>query len=84
MLTSLTVVNYILYVSPLDAQARYGFGGENRPAFLSEVMCNGLEEKLTTCNSMEGTGDQKCASAGVTCGKSASESTILTQDYMAH
>ena len=66
---------------PVDAQATQGLGGENGPLFLSGVMCTGSEEKLTMCNSKEDTGDQRCASAGVICGRSASERTILNQEY---
>ena len=61
---------------PVDAQATQGLGGENGPLFLSGVMCTGSEEKLTVCNSKEETGDRRCASAGVICGRSASERTI--------
>ena len=65
-----------LYYCFLDAKATQVFGGVDGPAFLSGVRCTGSEEELTAC-SAGGTGDEGCASAGVTCGTSASESTIM-------
>ena len=65
----------------LDARATQAFGGVDGPAFFSGVRCTGLEEKLTTCSN-GGTGDGRCTSAGVTCGKSTSESTVVTQNYL--
>ena len=59
----------------LDARATKVFGGVDGPAFLVGVRCTGLEEELTACSD-GGTGDEKCASAEVTCGTSASESTL--------
>ena len=64
----------------LDARATQVFGGVDGPAFYSEVRCTGSEDKLNTC-SRGGTGDEGCISAGVTCGKSTSERSILTQNY---
>jgi c-mer proto-oncogene tyrosine kinase/anaplastic lymphoma kinase/receptor tyrosine kinase len=54
---------------PEDAKATQVFGGVDGPAFLSGVRCTGSEEELTACSD-GGTGDEGCASAGVTCGKS--------------
>ena len=62
----------------VDARAVNIFGGVDGSAFLNEVQCSGSEEKLTVCP-IGGTGDDGCGSAGVTCRRSTSESTILTQ-----
>ena len=71
------VVNYCF----LDARATQVFGRVDGPAFLSGVRCTGSEEELTACSD-GGTGDEGCVSAGVTCGKSESESTILTHNHL--
>ena len=62
----------------LDAKATLLFGGEKGLAFLSEVRCIRTEKQLTECSYTE-TRNHRCTSAGVTCGNSASESTILTK-----
>ena len=65
-LSYIAIVGYCF----LDAKATQVFGGVDGPAFLSGVRCTGLEEELIACSD-GGTGDEGCASAGVTC---ASES----------
>ena len=72
---------FCVLLSSLDARAVQVFGREDVAAFFSGVRCTGSEKMLTAC-SFGGTGDDGCTSAGVTCGKSTSESTILIQIYL--
>ena len=60
----------------LDARAIQGFAGENTPTFFSEVRCTGSEANLAKCLKRS-VGYKRCKSAGVTCEKSKSESTLL-------
>ena len=66
------------FVLCLDANATQLFGGENGLAFLSDMRCAGQEEKLIECRYSEAV-NHSCIWAGVICGKSASENTILTK-----
>ena len=63
------------HVLCIDAMATQLFGGRKGLAFLSEVQCMGSEKNLTECHYTEAR-NHRCLSAGVTCGKSTSESKV--------
>ena len=58
--------------------AMKGFGGGDGAAFISGVKCTGSEKGLIGCP-YKGAENHECSHAGVTCGKSASESATLTK-----
>ena len=64
----------------LDAKAVKGFGGGDGAAFISRVKCTGSEKGLIDCPYKDAK-NHDCSNAGVTCGKSASESAMLTKIF---
>ena len=55
-----------------DARTIQEFGRADEPAFLSMLRCTGSEDTLNMCP-VGRTRDDRCRSAGVACGKSASK-----------
>ena len=75
--------SYVCMYQFLDAKGTKLFGGEKGLAFLSEVGCIGSEKKLIECHYAEAR-NHGCLSAGVTCGKSTSESKLIVIGTLSH